>query len=381
MKTSKILVTCPKGIAPCLAQEIKDLGFAGPQESIAGVSVSGSITDTLRLNLHLRTGHHVLYRLKDFTCENPEQLYKEIYEIAWEEIIDKSGYVSVASSVDNPTIKNWQFANLKCKDAIVDRIYKAEGKRPDSGPLTDKTVIFLYWKYNSCSVYIDTSGESLAKRGYRRIPLDAPMQETLAAAVVLAANYHGDTNFINPMCGSGTLAIEAGLIALGKAPGLTRQNYGFMHLKGYNDAKWENLRKEARGKIQKTIGKKIIAGDINPEAIEAARINSRLAGVEKYIDFVVGDYRQTPLPNDKNIIMFNPGYGIRLQEAKKLELTYKEIGDFLKQKCAGSTGYIFSGNLSLLKKVGLKAGRKMIFFNGPIECRLCEYEIYQNASQ
>ena len=346
MKTSKILVTCPKGIAPCLAQEIKDLGFAGPQESIAGVSVSGSITDTLRLNLHLRTGHHVLYRLKDFTCENPEQLYKEIYEIAWEEII-----------------------------------YKAEGKRPDSGPLTDKTVIFLYWKYNSCSVYIDTSGESLAKRGYRRIPLDAPMQETLAAAVVLAANYHGDTNFINPMCGSGTLAIEAGLIALGKAPGLTRQNYGFMHLKGYNDAIWENLRKEARGKIQKTIGKKIIAGDINPEAIEAARINSRLAGVEKYIDFVVGDYRQTPLPNDKNIIMFNPGYGIRLQEAKKLELTYKEIGDFLKQKCAGSTGYIFSGNLSLLKKVGLKAGRKMIFFNGPIECRLCEYEIYQNASQ
>jgi putative N6-adenine-specific DNA methylase len=154
-----------------------------------------------------------------------------------------------------------------------------------------------------------------------------------------------------------------------------------MHLKGYNDAIWENLRKEARGKIQKTIGKKIIAGDINPEAIEAARINSRLAGVEKYIDFVVGDYRQTPLPNDKNIIMFNPGYGIRLQEAKKLELTYKEIGDFLKQKCAGSTGYIFSGNLSLLKKVGLKAGRKMIFFNGPIECRLCEYEIYQNASQ
>ena len=230
-----MLITCPKGIPSILKQEVLALHLPVLSENMSGVITEGTIDDALRLNLHIRTGHRVLLLLKEFTANNANQLYEQLVRIAWEGIIPENGYVCVTSSVNNSSIKDSRFASLRCKDAIVDRIMEKRGRRPDSGPKRDQTVVHQYWKDDRCAVYLDTTGEPLSRRGYRKIPLSAPMQETLAAAVVLATGWDGSNNFINPMCGSGTLAIEAALIGLNRAAGLLRNNFGFMHLKEFNE--------------------------------------------------------------------------------------------------------------------------------------------------
>ena len=261
----------------------------------------------------------------------------------------------------------------------MDRIRERRGQRPDSGPEKDRVVVNLYWKGDVCSVYFDTSGEALCRRGYRNIPMTAPMQETLAAAVIMASGWKGAGNFINPMCGSGTLAIEAALIALNRASGLLRNNFGFMHLKGFNEHLWNDLRARAKREAKKTINCRIIAGDIKKEAIEAAKKNAATAGVDHLIEFSVCDYSETILPEGGGVVMLNPEYGERMGKLKELESVYKGVGDFIKQKCGGYTGYIFTGNFELAKKVGLKAKRRIPFFNGGIECRLLEYELYEGS--
>ncbi|MFA5846978.1 MAG: hypothetical protein WC855_08755 [Thermodesulfovibrionales bacterium] len=379
MKKSRILITCAKGITPFLKEEVLQLGFPVLSETIAGIATEGTIDDTLRLNLHLRTGHRVLFLIKEFIAREAEALYRSLSDIPWEDYIAEDGYVCVTSSVDNPSIRDSRYANVKSKDAIVDRIHKKCGQRPDSGPDKNRTVVNLYWKDENCAVYFDTSGEPLSKRGYRKLLVTAPMQETLAAAVILATGWNSSSNFINPMCGSGTLAIEAALIGLNRAPGLLRNNYGFMHLKGFNESLWDELRTRAKKEAKKTIDCRIIATDISKEAVEAAKKNAATAGVERLIEFDVCDYAETTVPEGKGIVILNPEYGERMGMIKELENVYKGIGDLFKQKCKGYTGYIFTGNPDLAKKVGLRAKRRIQFFNGAIECRLLEYELYEGS--
>lgn len=373
---SGILITCAKGITPFLKQELLALGFPVRHETIAGIMTEGSLDDTLRLNLLIRTGHRVLFLLREFIAHDADTLYEQVSKIAWEDYIAEDGYFCVTSSIDNPNIRDSRYANVKCKDAIVDRIREKRGRRPDSGPDQDRVVINLYWKGDRCSLYFDTSGEPLSRRGYRKIPMTAPMQETLAVAVIMATGWSGAGNFINPMCGSGTLAIEAALRGLNTAPGLLRDNFGFMHIKGFKESLWKELLDHAKGEVKKAVGCRLIATDVRREAVEAAKRNATLAGVEHFIEFAICDYSDTPIPDGVGIVMLNPEYGERMGKIKELENTYKGIGDFFKQKCKGYTGYIFTGNLELAKRVGLKAKRRVPFFNGKIECRLLEYELY-----
>ena len=376
---SRIVITCAKGIEPYLKEELISLGYSILSEGIADIEVEGTMEDAMKLNLLIRTGQHILFFLKEFNAKNPDEIYERMSGIEWEEYIPEDGYLCLTSSVENPTIRDSRFANLRCKDAIVDRMKKKCGRRPDSGPQRDKTVVHLYWKGKQCKVYIDTSGEPLARRGYRRIPLKAPMQETLAAAVILATHWKRDGNFINPMCGSGTLAIEAVMIALDRAPGLLRNNYGFMHLKGFDRSSWNVLRKKVKAVEEKILHERIIATDISREAVEAAKKNAMTAGVAHLIEFRVCNYSETPVPEGGGVVVLNPEYGERMGEKKRLEEVYKGIGDFFKKRCQGYRGYIFTGNLDLAKKVGLRAKRRVPFFNSNIECRLLEYELYEGS--
>lgn len=234
-KNSKIIVTCSKRLPPYLQQEITELGFKITRYFNTGAELEGNLTDCITLNLNLRCASQVLYLLKSFKADNPGRLYKELMEIAWEEIIDFSGYVSVTSNVDNESITTPLFANLKVKDAIADRIKEKKGLRPDSGPELNRSVIHLYWKNDTAEIFIDSSGETLAKHGYRKHPGKAPMLEALAAGTIMATNWDRQSPFVNPMCGAGTLAIEAALLAANKSPGLFRMNYGFMHILGYDE--------------------------------------------------------------------------------------------------------------------------------------------------
>jgi len=381
MATSKILITCSKGIPPILKGELLSLGAPMPSVTAAGVETEGTIDDTMKYNLFIRTGHRVLFLLEEFMAKDPDQMYKKVRAMVWEDYIHEDGYICVTSAVDSPAIKDSRFANVKLKDAIVDRMVERCGRRPDSGPERRGVVIHLYWKNERCCVYLDTSGEPLARRGYRKIPFKAPLQETLAAAVVLATGWHGVGTFINPMCGSGTLAVEAALIALQRAPGLLRSNYGFMQVKGFNESSWRALRTKARTMGKKSLSARIIATDISPEAIKAARHNATTAGVDQLIEFGVCEYAETPVPDGGGVVVINPEYGKRLGEAEALGETYRGIGDYFKQTCKGYKGYIFTGNPDLAKKVGLKTKRRIPLFNSKIECRLLEYELYEGSKK
>jgi putative N6-adenine-specific DNA methylase len=366
-------------MSPWLEKEASELGFDIQSSHSTGIIIKATYNDCLSLNLYLRTAFHVLYLIDEFSCDSLEDLYRLIANISWETIIPENEILSVVSRTNHPSVNNTMFLNQKIKDAIVDRIKGKTGKRPNAGPNRKNVVINVYWDKNYCWVYLNTSGQKLSDRTYRKIPMQAPLQETLAAGIIIASGYTGNTPFINPMCGSGTLAIEAALIALNKAPGLLRSNYGFKHTKFFDSDQWQKLRKEALGKSRKGLTAPIVATDHNPEAIKAAKKNAQTAGVDHLIDFKVCDFLDTPIPDGPGTIIMNPEYGLRIGEEKALETLYSSIGDFFKTKCPGYTGHIFTGNLKLAKKVGLKTKSKIPFFNGGIECRLLSYEMYEGT--
>jgi len=378
---SKIIITCNNRLSPYLQREVEALGYKIVRAFSTGVELEGSINDCIPLNLHLRCASQVLYSIKAFTAENPARLYKELMEIEWEELIDFTGYFSVSSTVDNETITTPLFANLKVKDAIVDRIKEKKGIRPNTGPEADKAVIHLYWKENDAEIFIDTSGETLAKHGYRKIPGKAPMLEALAAGVIMATEWDKKTPFIVPMCGSGTLAIEAALLATDKTPGLFRMNYSFMHIMGYEEEVFFQERRKLKDQSKKEMPARIIATDLSADAIDVSQRNAKTAGVDHLIDFAICDFADTEVPVGPGIIIFNPEYGERLGVHSKLEATYKRIGDFMKQHCKGYKGYIFTGNPDLAKKIGLRASRRIEFYNGKLDCRLLEYELYEGSKR
>ncbi|MBF0216737.1 MAG: class I SAM-dependent RNA methyltransferase [Candidatus Omnitrophica bacterium] len=373
---SNILITCSRGVSPFLEKEAAALGFTPVSTHETGVVVRGTIKDTYRLNLELRTALNVLFLLKEFRCTSPEVLYKEAGTVKWEDIIPPAEYISVVSQVNNPTVNNTMFANQKFKDAVVDRMTNKTGKRPDSGPERSNIVINFYWNDQKAWIYLNTSGTKLADRGYRKIPLLAPMRETLASAVVQATGYNGTCHFVNPMTGSGTLAIEAALIALGKAPGLLRSNFGLKHIKGFDETYWQELRKATLQKASKKPEFKIIATDIRPEHVDAAQKNAKTCGVDHLIEFGVSDFSKTAVPPGKGIVLLNPEYGERMGDKINLISVYKGIGDFFKKECSGYTGFVFTGNMDLAKKVGLRASQRLPFFTAEIECRLLRYDIY-----
>ncbi|PLX69594.1 MAG: RNA methyltransferase [Denitrovibrio sp.] len=377
----EILVTCPKEIPQYLEAELRKLGYPILYTRKAAVATEGTLEDCMFLNMHLRTGHRVLYLLEKSRVQNGDVLYKQAKKIKWEEIIPLDGYFSVSTAVLNTTIKDTRFASYKLKDAIVDRMRETKGKRPDSGPNEENTVLFLYWKESDCSIYIDTSGEPLTRRGYRKNPLKAPMQETLAAAALMAAGFDGTMNFANPMCGSGTLLIEAAMIATNTPPSVLRKNFGFMHLVGYDPKVFEKICEDAAKQV--TACKVRISGsDISRDALVASQANIRNAGFDGLIHVERCDFRDSPIPKgDKFMLMVNPEYGMRLGDEKLLETTYRDLGDFFKNKCKNSLCFIFTGNLGLAKKVGLRADRRIIFWNSNIECRLLQYEIYEGTKR
>lgn len=379
---NKIIITCNKRLSPYLQQEVEELGFEIKRSFSTGVELFNTLNETIKLNLNLRTASQILYSIKEFKASNPQELYDELKDIAWEELISFDGYFSVTSNVDNETITTPLFANLKVKDAIVDRIKEKKDIRPNSGSDANKAVIHLYWKDDRAEVFIDSSGETLAKHGYRKHPGKAPMLEALAAGTILATKWDGLSSFVNPMCGSGTLAIEAALIATNRRPGLYRMNYSFMHFIGYDEEVFFQERRNLKEQVNKKANPKIIASDLSQQAVDIAIMNAKTAGVDQLIDFQVCDFADTTVPQEeKGIAIFNPEYGERLGNHSQLELTYKRVGDFLKQNCKGYKGYIFTGNPDLAKKIGLRASRKVEFYNGKLDCRLLEYELYEGTRE
>jgi putative N6-adenine-specific DNA methylase len=301
--------------------------------------------------------------------------------LEWEKLFSLQTKFSVTCNVHHPSINNELFANVKVKDAIVDRFRFKTGKRPDSGADLTGVVIHLYWNESGAEVFIDTSGETLSKHGYRKIPGKAPMLEALASATIMASKWDRNSTFINPMCGSGTLAIEALMIATHRKPGLYRTNYSFMHLADFDAKCYKKEMANIEANIV-SLSIKIIATDIDENAIKNAKANAAYANIDALIDFEVCDFEQTNIPEkNKGVLFINPEYGERLGNMEELEKTYSRIGDFMKKKCGGYLGYIFTGNLDLAKHIGLKPNKRIEFYNSTIDCRLFEYELYAGTKR
>lgn len=390
-----IIISCAKNLSAWTEIEVRDMGYSPIEVTENTVVVRGSMRDVMRLNLMLRTAHRVLVPLLRTTCRNIRDLYESVKSIDWENLLEADGYFSVSSVVHNYTIRDTRIPSLYTKDAIADRMREICQRRPDSGGENIGAAVFVYWERDEVVIYLDTSGEPLSKRGYRKIPGSAPMQETLAAACIMATRWNRNSPFLSPMCGSGTPAIEAAMMAMNKAPGSLKGHFAFQSIMGYNrmisgesapnvaprqrngatpEQIWKEIVLEAKGK-EKTEGiPRIVATDISPEAVENAHYNAIAAGVAPFIDFKACDFADTPIPDEKGTIFFNPEYGIRLGDPKELAPVYERIGTFMNEKCHGWTGSLLTGSPELSHLVNLYYKTRIPFFNGPIDCRLFIYE-------
>ena len=393
-KSYPIIISCAKELSRWTEKEVCDMGYHPIEVTENTVVVRGAFRDVMRLNLRLRTAHRVLVPLYRRECRNIRELYEMARSIDWENQLEADGYFSVSSVVHNYTIRDTRLPSLYTKDAIADRMREKCQRRPDSGGLNIGASVFVYWEKNEAIIYLDTSGEPLSKRGYRKIPGSAPMQETLAAACIMAMHWDGKTPFLSPMCGSGTPAIEAAMIAANKAPGSLKGHFAFQSLKGYTrilpgekapriaprqyagatpEQLWKEMILEAKEQESYENMPEIIATDISPEAIENAHSNAISAGVADCIKFKACDFADTPISEQKGCIFFNPEYGIRLGTFEELAPVYERIGKFLNEKCRGWTGALITGNPDLARLVDLYYKTRVPFYNGPIDCRLFLY--------
>ncbi|MCX8050468.1 MAG: class I SAM-dependent RNA methyltransferase [Chlorobi bacterium] len=377
MDSYRYIVTCPKGLLPYAQAEIESLGYQPIGRGPAAIEIVGDSRTMYRLNLWLRCAHRVLLKLWEGTAATAADLYHWAVRLPWEEHILPTSVLTVSASVRNVTIRNSLYACQKLKDAIADRLRNRLGKRPDSNGRTRQAVVFLYWRENDVAVYFDTSGVPLSKRGYRRMTAAAPLSEALAAAVLAASGWTGDVPLINPMSGSGTIAIEAAMIARRIPPAWLRTSFSFQHWRGYRPDLWhDEIGRAEQGIVERQLT--VIACDTSPEAYRAARVNAHAAGVGGNIRFLHCDYREMPLPPPPATIIVNPPYGIRIGEQHEVAVLYKQLGDWLKRECSGMRCFVLT-TPSCAKHVGLHAERRSPFFNADIECRLIEYELYRGS--
>ncbi len=377
-----VSVTCAKGIAPILADELRALGVNVLREEVALVEVETDFAGACRLCLHLRTAHRVLWPVTRARVSHPNALFGALVRYPWEQHLNPDGYLRVHGHVRTDSIRDDRFAFLTVKDAVMDRMRDRHGKRPDSGSDDRGVNLYLHWVEDDARLYFDLAGQPLSRRGYRLQGGSAPLQEALAAAMLLCGGYDGTVPLVNPMCGSGTLAIEAALIARNQASGLLRDNFGFFHLREYDAQGWQKEVFAARTAIRPAYEVPVIvAGDIDPAAISAAKANAVRAGVEDLIQFETVDYRETQLPEGKTWIVLNPEYGERMGADRELEAHYREIGAWLKSANTGGKGLVISGNLPLAKRFGLKLSGRHTLFNGGMECRLLMFDLFKPAEK
>jgi len=368
--------TAAKGVEEVLAAEIRSLGVSAVTLEKGGVRFKGDMKDCYRANLWLRTAHRVLVTVAEFSCENPQQLYDGVRSISWQQYLTPDLTLAVSCNLRDSKITHSGFAALKAKDAIVDSLRDSCGRRPNIDSRTPDLQVNLHLVRNYCTVSLDSSGSSLDKRGYRLDRKEAPLRESLAAAIIDLSEWNGCVPLVDPMCGSGTIPVEAALKASRRAPGLTRTGFGFQNWMTFDPKVWSAVLKEAQEQVCDSLAMPILGSDLAVPALEVARKNADRAGVGNLVSFSRAGIGESVPPVPPGILLCNPPYGVRLGEEDSLKVLYKKLGDTLKKSYQGYTAFVLSGNPRLASCIGLKPSRRIVLFNGPIECRLLKYEIY-----
>ena len=365
----------PRGAEEIAAGELDALGLKVGQTGRGGVAFTADRSGLYRANLWLRTASRVLVQLAVFPCATPEELYQGAHAIDWTELITPDMTLAVDCSLRDSALTHSGFVALKTKDAVVDRIREACGSRPNVDTASPDVRINVHLHRNVCTVSLDSSGDALDRRGYRLERNEAPLRETLAAAVVALTGWDGSVPLADPMCGSGTIPIEAALVAARVAPGLHRP-FGFQRWRDYDGRLWERILKEADQGIRKLPLGLITGLDQDSSALKLASRNAAKAGFEGQLHFFHAALEAFQPEGDTGVVIINPPYGKRLGVEDELRELYCQIGDIMKKRCRGWTGYVLTGNLELAKYIGLKASRRFVLYNGAIECRLLKYDLY-----
>jgi putative N6-adenine-specific DNA methylase len=376
MTVRRYFATTFKGLEEVLAGEIAALGGEDVSIGTGSVSFSGDMTLCYRANLWLRSANRVVMLLSEFPAPTPAALYEGVREVPWPELFPPERTIAMDATVRDSGITHSHFAAQKTKDAVVDRFRDAFGRRPDVDTKSPDVRIVVRIVHDVCSVSIDTSGESLHRRGYRAHPTEASLKETLAAGLVLLAGWQGGEPLVDPACGAGTIPIEAALIAGNVAPGSLGRPFGFQRLHGFDEKGWEELLSEARDAARHPVPVRIEGSDISPGAVSGAIRNAVNAKVSERVLFNARSIQNFSPGDGPGTILCNPPYGARLPGGEQAEAFYREMGEALKKRCRGWTAYLLSGNPAVTKFLGLKSSRKIPVMNGPIDCRLLKYELY-----
>lgn len=367
------------GFEEILAAELRALGAQNVTQGVRMVSFDGDKGFMYKANLSLRTALKILKPIKTFTVYNEESLYNGVKSIDWSEIFLANQTFAIDSTVNSEAFNNSLFVILKSKDAIVDQFREEFDKRPSIDKDHPDIRLHVHIQKEVCTVSLDTSGDSLHHRGYRTATNIAPINEVLAAGILLHSGWRGQTNFLDPMCGSGTLLVEAAMIACNIPPNINRREFAFEKWRDWDEDLFDKIEESLLNKI-KDFPYQILGYDKAPSAIRKSIDNIRNANLEEYITVEQKDFFNSEKTTEGPLHMvFNPPYGERLDI--DLERFYREIGDTLKQSYPQTEAWFITGNMEALKFVGLKTTRRIKLFNGKIESRLVRYDIYEGSKK
>jgi putative N6-adenine-specific DNA methylase len=378
MAAQSFFATCPRGLEPLLATELAACGAREISATSGGAHFSSDLATCYRANLESRIATRILWRVAQAAYRTEHDVYDLAHAQDWPARfrVDRSIRVDV-SAIRSP-LRSLEFATLRIKDAVCDRFRAAVGARPDVDTRAPAVRIHAFLDERTVTLYLDTSGEPLYKRGWRGRTGEAPLKENLAAGLVMLAGWNGGEPFLDPMCGSGTVLIEAAAIALGVAPG-SRREFGFERLDGFNARLWRELRELARAREDRTRPVAIFGADLYGAELAKARGAVAAAGLERAVHLKQANVLELSPPAPAGVLVANPPYGVRLGEDAELAAFYPKLGDALKARFAGWRCYFLTADLRLAKLIGLKASRRTPLFNGPLECRLFEYRIVAGA--
>ena len=363
------------GIKELGAQELSELGAREITPAYGGIYFSAAKEALYQINYSSRLASRILAPLVSFNCRTADQLYEKAIQINWRDFISEENTFAVFGNVSDSRINNSHYAALRLKDGIVDSFRERRGKRPDIDTRNPDIWLNIYIRNDRAVISLDTSGGSLHRRGYRKESVEAPMQETVAAAVLRYSMWDGSVPLYDPMCGSGTLLCEALMYYCRIPSGILREHFGFAFLPDYDNALWIKAKKRFDRQIRELPEGLVAGSDLLPEAVKISKTNIQNLPYGDKVKLEPLDFRKIERL-DNRVIITNPPYGIRMGSKKKLDLLYKSLGDFLKQRCKGSIAYIYFGEREFIKKIGLKPTWKKPLKTGGLDGRLVKYEMF-----
>ena len=376
--TVTFFAPCPRGLEALLQDELEQLGAQAVVVTPGGVEFSGPFELCYKANLESRIASRVLWRVFHGRYRSEQDLYRAAYDLPWPDWFSPRDTIKVKVSAQQCPLRSLEFVTLKIKDAVCDRFRASTGSRPSVDTRKPDLRIDAFLERTGVTLYLDTSGEALFKRGWRRVSAEAPLRENLAAGILKLSGWNGEQALLDPMCGGGTILLEAALMALNISPGVGR-SFAFEKLSHFDERAWRTLCRASWSRERPRIPLAIHGSDLDGVALKAARANLETAGLSEVVKLEQADVLEITPPADEGVLITNPPYGVRAGDPVELSAFYPRLGDRLKRHFAGWRAYLFTSDLRLPTLIRLAATRRTPLFNGALECRLFEFKMVRGG--